>query len=108
MLALEELTASTCHWPVAEFERGVFLYCGELVDASLSPTMRVYRPRHARLDYRRSGDWSSRVSPGTIGGSPPLLQAHMPLEKLRITAGGRPGMVFFHGRTRKICEIPVI
>jgi len=53
MLALEELTASTCQWPVAEFERGVFLCCGEAVDPSLTTTMRCYYRRHARLAYLR-------------------------------------------------------
>jgi hypothetical protein len=33
----------------------VFLYCGEPVDPSLSPPMRCYRPRHARLAHRRPG-----------------------------------------------------
>jgi hypothetical protein len=73
MLALEELTASTCKWPLAEFERGVFLYCGEAVDPSLAPTMRCYCPCHARLAYCRSSDRSSRVSKGTKGAPAPLL-----------------------------------
>jgi hypothetical protein len=52
MLAIEELDRSTCHWPLDEFERGVFLFCGEAVDPSRSPTMRCYCPRHATLAYQ--------------------------------------------------------
>jgi hypothetical protein len=77
MLALDELDRSTCHWPIAEFERGVFLYCGEMVNPSLTPTMRAYCPRHAPVAYCRSSDWSSRVSPGTPAAPAPTpIGAH--------------------------------
>jgi hypothetical protein len=53
MLAIEELTASTCRWPLAEFERGVFLYCGEAVDPSRIGSMRCsYCLSHKGAAYR--------------------------------------------------------
>ena len=59
LAALEDLTRSTCHWPVAEFERGVFLFCGEAVDPSTSSMMRCYCAQHAALAYR----WTPTLSP---------------------------------------------
>jgi len=29
MLVIEELHDGACRWPVAEFDRGEFLFCGE-------------------------------------------------------------------------------
>jgi hypothetical protein len=31
MLVIEELRDGACRWPVAEFDRGEFLFCGEPV-----------------------------------------------------------------------------
>ena len=32
MLALEELSHGACRWPMAEFVRGEFLFCGEPIE----------------------------------------------------------------------------
>ena len=50
MLVIEELHDGACRWPVAEFDRGEFLFCGE-------PTARDGRPycrELMALAYRKS------------------------------------------------------
>jgi hypothetical protein len=51
MLAIEELTPSTCHWPIAEVALREYLFCGEAIDPSPSPTMRCYCRRHTAIAY---------------------------------------------------------
>jgi hypothetical protein len=64
MLVIEELHDGACRWPVAEFDRGEFLFCGEQV-ADGCPYYQVhwllaYKPRRAvkspvaRLEARES------------------------------------------------------
>ncbi len=50
---LDELTVSTCHWPLAEFERNVLLYCGEAVELRPDGRASPYCPCHARRAYVR-------------------------------------------------------
>lgn len=52
MLTIEELHRDACKWPLAEFERGVYLFCGKA--ASVRPSGRAwpYCACHALLAYR--------------------------------------------------------
>ena len=54
LATIEELTVSTCRWPLAEFERSVLLYCGEPVETASDGKPRSYCPRHAQLAYVRT------------------------------------------------------
>ena len=55
MLTFEELSRGDCRWPMAEFDRGEFLFCGEPAPAQPGsyPSCRehmalAYKPRAAR------------------------------------------------------------
>ena len=48
MKAIEELKHSNCRWPVAEFEPGVFLFCGEVVNGD----GKSYCAAHAAVAYK--------------------------------------------------------
>ncbi len=66
MLVIEELHDEACRWPVAEFDRGEFLFCGEpTVNSDGCPYCRehmalAYKPRRlmkppvARLEAHES------------------------------------------------------
>jgi len=51
---LDELTVSTCHWPLAEFERNVLLYCGEAAERRADGRPKPYCACHARRAYVRA------------------------------------------------------
>jgi hypothetical protein len=42
MLLIEELHDGACRWPVAEFNRGEFLFCGEPVTRDGCPYCQVH------------------------------------------------------------------
>ncbi len=53
MLVIEELHDGACRWPVAEFDRGEFLFCGEPATRDGCPYCQVhwllaYKPSPAR------------------------------------------------------------
>jgi hypothetical protein len=48
---LEELTVSTCRWPVAEFERNVLLYRGEPAEAAADGKPKPFCRHHAQIAY---------------------------------------------------------
>jgi hypothetical protein len=53
MLVIEELHDGACRWPVAEFDRGEFLFCGEPATRDGCPYCQVhwllaYKPSAAR------------------------------------------------------------
>ncbi len=43
MLVIEELHDGACRWPVAEFDRGEFLFCGAPVTRDGCPYCQVHR-----------------------------------------------------------------
>jgi len=50
MLTMEELSHGDCRWPVAEFDRGEFLFCGEPATRDGCPYYQV----HWLLAYKPS------------------------------------------------------
>jgi len=42
MLVIEELHDGACRWPVAEFDRGEFLFCGEPATRDGCPYCQVH------------------------------------------------------------------
>ena len=50
MLVIEELHDGACRWPVAEFDRGEFLFCGE--PAPAQPGTYPYCREHMALAYK--------------------------------------------------------
>ena len=50
MLVIEELHDGACRWPVAEFDRGEFLFCGEPAPATGGSC--PYCREHMALAYK--------------------------------------------------------
>jgi len=50
----EELKATDCRWPLAEFDRGEFLFCGEPIEArAIAPGLTcLYCEMHALAAYK--------------------------------------------------------
>jgi hypothetical protein len=54
MKTIEELEHDTCRWPMAEFDRGELLFCGEPVARSALPRGGCqYCREHMVLAYRK-------------------------------------------------------
>jgi GcrA cell cycle regulator len=51
MLAIVELRDGACRWPVAEFDRNEYLYCGDATRDKACP----YCREHAALAYHQAG-----------------------------------------------------
>src|ERR1019366_7801388 len=51
MLAIEELRDGACRWPVVEFDRNAYLYCGDATRDKACP----YCREHAALAYHPAG-----------------------------------------------------
>jgi hypothetical protein len=49
MLVIEELRDGACRWPVAEFDRNEYLYCGDATRDEACP----YCREHAALAYHK-------------------------------------------------------
>jgi GcrA cell cycle regulator len=69
MLVIEELRDGACRWPVAEFDRGEFLFCGDAVARDSCPYCRV----HMTLAYKPS---RSMRPAGSAGPPVARLEAH--------------------------------
>jgi hypothetical protein len=54
MLTFEELGRDACRWPMAEFDRGEFLFCGAAIEArTIAPGLACpYCETHALAAYK--------------------------------------------------------
>jgi hypothetical protein len=60
MLVIEELHDGACHGPVAEFDRGEFLFCGE--PTPVQPGSCPYCREHMALAYKQRRTVKSPVA----------------------------------------------